>query len=1022
MSKAMPILLMLLLALSLFSSSFASVKAAAEEGMENAKQGFSNVDTPAFIVANGKSFAVLHRVWSPKLKNWGTWELAEFCPYSRMRLGKDFETWGYAYSVSEAYFGVRYTRDGITFFEWSNDFPNIEYADYEPKAPVVNINMSAPVDPEIRLSWVFFASEEDDGVVWGAEVTNLASSRLSDVKLYFNFDALINNKRSDFVWHEDKLAYTIERRELGIYVGISSWTPPDVHHHGLNTKQMIYNDALRNTTGRANVDSCGFEWTLGTLQPNESSKKVFLFITLGNDAEDVLRKVQEAKRKPPSQHLEFTRDFWSEWLGKASFESPDPYLNRMFDLSLMFSLMGIHRPSGAVIACMDGAHWMRWGGERPYSRWEFHPYYLHVWIRDLIFFSMEFDLLGYVEEARNALLFARNVQNPDGSFYTNYEVDGSVANTAPDETDQTALYVYGLYLHYCATGNMSFLEETWESIRRACVFLMSRQSSKGLIYGQASIHEWPGVSEGYEAWTQACGYAALKSGARMALVLGHLSEASEWEDAAERLRIGTCVHLWNSTMGSFCQRLFNGKQFMWADVKMLAPSLFFIPILNASDPKMMRTYDFLVQRLDDPYIGGIWRYERDAGEPTVPEKYNGGYGPWFIYTCWSALNRMAAGRVDEALKWIDWCKTHATAQGLFSEHISTSEWHYLFQNPANATRSYYGIGTFGGWFALTLASLFIKLTDHSGLTLRPIIPSYWDSMNLTFMYRGTTFTLNVRGHGFIDEIAIDDRLVQSLRIPSEFCDKGRHVVSISLNPSLKSPYIEDAPLLNIRYSSYNSEYDALNLELDAPYLSDQSIRAVSAEEPIVVYVNGIPSPQSKSLNILFHHVGWTYNETERRLYLKVRGSANPLNVTMMFGHSLDVKIVDHYDGALGGSIVTVYWLNGTRIRSQQTDDEGMAHFHHLRGGIYKIRAEYKGIHYESTVAVEAPIVKFTAKLEIIGFLFGMPVTKLAADFMLIIMMTFVVGYIFRRPVGSLFRKARSLKGIKGLKSRGAMQV
>ena len=1022
-AKTATFIIILVLVLSLSSDLYTPVKAVEEEPETNQyaiEQGFSEINTPAFITANGESVAVLHRVWSPKLKNWGTWELAELCPYSRMKLGRDSDSWGYAYSVSEAYFGVRYSKNAASFFEWSNDFPNIEYADYETRAPIVRINMSTPNEPDIRLSWVFFTSEEDDGAVWGVSVTNLAGVPLSDVTLYLNFEALINNKHSDFVWYENESAYVIERPDLDIYVCVSSWTPPVTHFHGLNTRQRIYNDILKNTTGRIHTESCGFEWKLGELSPEESSQMIYVFFALGDSTEDALEKSHVAKQKPPSQHYETTLSFWRDWLGKASLESPDPYLNKMFDLSLMFSLMGIHRPSGSVMACMDGTHWMRWGGEASYSRWEFHPYYLHVWVRDLVFFSMVFDLLGYVEEAKDALLFAKEVQNPSGSFYTNYEVDGSVANTAPDETDQTGLYVYGVYFHYCTINDIDFLEETWDSVQRACGFLMNRQNHQGLIYGQASIHEWPGVSEGYEAWTQTCSYAALESGARIAEILGHLSKASEWREAAERVRLGTLNYLWNSTINSFCQRLFNGKQYIWADIKMLTPSLFYVPIINATDSKMTLTYDFLLQRLNDPNIGGIWRYEKDAGDPVVPEQYNGGYGPWFTYTCWFALNKMASGEVDEAFEWIHWIKNHATAQGLFSEHISTSEWHYLFDNPANATRSYYGIGTFGGWIAYTLASPFIKITDHSGLTLQSSLPSYWDSMNLTFTYKDTLFTVRVKGQGYIDKIIIDDQPVQSLRIPDKYCDGGQHTVLITLTKyGLITPYIEEASLLSIQDSSYSYEEDVLSLKVNSSYLLDQSVEIISANKPVVVYVNGVPAPNSKSLNMLFHDVGWVYNETGLRLYLKIKASVNPIIVSSIFSYSLKVKTVDYNNNVLTDSIVTLYWLNGTKIQVQRSNSDGVAHLNRLQNGVYRIYVDHKGTVYESTVEIEEPVTDFTAKLEIVGFLFGIPITKLVVDLALIAMTVFVIVYIFKKQTINLFKKNDGLKklgkkmGVKG---------
>ena len=980
-----------------------------------ANQGFSNITTPSFIAANGKTMAVLSRAWSSKLSGWGPWELVDICPYSRWRLGLGNE--GLPYSVSEVYFGVRYSKNDISYFEWSNDFPNIDYADYVPGAPIIEINISTPTNPDIRISWTFFASEGDDGVVWGTSMTNLADIPLKDISLYLNFEAPINNQHCDFTWHKNESAYVVEKPNLGIYVSVSSWTPPAAHYAGLRTKKMIYNDSLMNTTGRTHTRSCGFKWSVGTLSPKESSQAFFLFIALGESPDDALNKVHEAKQKSPSQHYDVTEAFWKDWLGKASLDTSDSYLDRMFDLSLMFSLMGIHRPSGAVIACMDGTRWMRWGGEAAGTRWMFRPYYLHIWVRDLVFFSMVFDLLGYVDEARDTLYFAKSIQNPSGSFYTHYEVDKHVSNTWPNETDQTALYVYGVYSHYSATSDLVFLEETWDSVQRACGYLERMQNYSGLVYTQGSLHEWVGVSQGYEPWTQACSYAAFVSGSRIAKVLGQFSKASEWEAVSDRIRSGVLNHLWNSTINSFSERLHRGKQYTWADIKMLTPFLFYTPLLNASDWRMRFTYNYLLENLNDPEIGGIWRYQKDAGQPMVPERWNGGYGPWFTYTCWFALFKLANGEVDEAFEWILWCKEHATAQGLFSEHISTYLWDYLYQNPANATRSYYGVGTFGGWIAYTLASIFIRIADPSGLTLYPRIPSYWNSMNLTFTCKGTIFTTMIRGQGVIDKITIDGEAVQSLRIPDKYYDQGSHIILINLtSPTSISPYVEESPILNLQDASYSYDSDALNLEINAPYLLYSTIKIVSSKEPIVVYVNNIPAPRSQSLtSLLSHDVGWVYNSTEARLYVKVKASVNPITVSSIFSCSLTVNTVDHYNDALPNSVVTIYWPNGTQIQAQISNVEGYAHLRHLAKGAYNIRVEHKGGIYETSVKLETAATSLTAKLEIVGFFFGIPITKGEVDIALILMTALAAIYVFRRYRTPLKRIVCGLMKKPGLK-------
>ncbi len=1007
--KHATVLIILFLTLSLFSGGSFYIKGfeASDEKNGSLEGGFSEIQTPAFITANGRTVAVLQRVWSPKLKNWGTWELAELCPYSRWRLGSGNE--GLPYGLSEGYFGVRYSKNGSSYFEWSNDFPNIEYADYVSGTPIVRINMSTPIQPDLRITWTFFASEEVDGIIWGVSVTNLGNTTLDEVDLYLNFEALINNERCDFTWFQNESSYVISLHHKVIHVGVSSWTPPETHYAGTKTELKIYYDFIENITEPTKTTSCVFRWSIGSLVSKESSQTIFLFIALGNNINEVINKVQEAQSKTPSEHYSTTVNFWREWLKKSSLETPDPYLNRMYNISLLMSLMGIHRPTGAIMACMDGTRWMRWGGEEAGERWMFRPYYLHVWVRDLVFFSIVFDMLGYTDEAKDALYFAKSIQNPDGSFYTHYEVDKSISNTFPDETDQTGLYVYGVYFHYSATSDVSFLEEMWESVERACDYLMSMQNEQGLVYTQGSLHEWPGVSQGYEPWTQACSYAALKAGAQIAKILGYLSLASEWEEVADKVRQGTIDYLWNPSINSFCQRLHQGEQYTWADIKMLTPSLFYFPILNASDTKMRQTYNFLLKNLNDTTIGGIWRYQKESGQPRVPERWNGGYGPWPTYTLWFALYNFANGDVNLAYDWISWCKEHATAQGLLAEHISTYLWEYLYQNPANATRSYYGVGTFGSWIAYTLSSSFIKAVDHSGITLYPYIPSMYDSMNYSFTYKDSSFDIEIRGHGEINKIIIDGELIPSLKIPEKYFDQGSHSISINLTEASYSiPYLSESPYLNIQDAHYYTEQAALNLKINAQYLSNSVIKINSPKEPVIVYVNDVPYYSSKSLNgLLSHDVGWFYNTTEACLYVKVKASNNSIILSSQFGYSLSANIVDVYNDALSSSTVTLYWPNGTKIQTKESNEEGYIIFQLPSKGKYYLRVEHKGVTSNLTVDIETANTNLDVELEIIGFLLGIPLTQGMLDIVILLVTILSIIYVFRKYWFSLKMKQRS---------------
>ncbi|MFW6335227.1 MAG: hypothetical protein ACOC0W_08145 [Desulfosalsimonas sp.] len=94
--------------------------------------------------------------------------------------------------------------------------------------------------------------------------------------------------------------------------------------------------------------------------------------------------------------------------------------------------------------------------------------------------AMGLSICGYTKQARMAYQWLADRQLPDGSWYAAY-MNGQPLDTTRD-TNVTAYIAVGVYHYYLVTGDFLFLEQMWETVRRAIDFAVSLQAKTGEIY------------------------------------------------------------------------------------------------------------------------------------------------------------------------------------------------------------------------------------------------------------------------------------------------------------------------------------------------------------------------------------------------------------------------------------------------------------------------------------------------------------------------------------------------------------
>lgn len=120
--------------------------------------------------------------------------------------------------------------------------------------------------------------------------------------------------------------------------------------------------------------------------------------------------------------------------------------------------------------------------------------------------------------------------------------------------DGTPLYVLGVNHHARSTGDMNWLEDTYDRIASACRYILSQRDDRGLVYcdsegvGERGIVSWRNVISGYQisgAVTEInaeCA-AALRAMGHMAENIGRDEEGRFFREASEELTESLNRHL-----------------------------------------------------------------------------------------------------------------------------------------------------------------------------------------------------------------------------------------------------------------------------------------------------------------------------------------------------------------------------------------------------------------------------------------------------------------------------------------------
>jgi alpha,alpha-trehalase len=416
------------------------------------------------------------------------------------------------------------------------------------------------------------------------------------------------------------------------------------------------------------------------LSPGESFTTT-LIVAYGATPTEALRNWMEAE----ADGLEQAERFWADWLAQARpVSSGDPQLDDAYYRSLLALKLLCQEQTGAILAAPTASFPAVPGGG---DNWD----YRYAWLRDGYFIARCLDAAGLHGESRKFYDFALQFQEADGRWrQTLYTVDG--ANPAefevPDmagpggekpvrfgnaastqvQIDSEGNLLHGLRCHWQATGDLAFIRDRWEQIRRAAEAVLQTWAlpENGIWEIRERMGHW--------VYGKVLCAAGLQAAADMARALGAGADAARW--AAEAARIGQQVVAggWSEERQAYLQTYDDRSPL---DISALALSLW--GLLPADDPRLQATVaameaPFALPPLpaDRPYSTDTPAWGVRGGGLNIGgamARYDYAAVPFYLPTLWLARHHLRAGNRERALQLVRLCLSSATDLGLMAEHF-----------------------------------------------------------------------------------------------------------------------------------------------------------------------------------------------------------------------------------------------------------------------------------------------------------------------------------------------------------------
>jgi len=419
-----------------------------------------------------------------------------------------------------------------------------------------------------------------------------------------------------------------------------------------------------------------------------SSARVHYWIAAGMSNREALYIHKQVQDQGIDARIHKTAAWWQEWLQPSiDFAQGLPKDHQDLFLESMMIIKSQIDKRGAVMASTDTTM-------LNYSR----DAYAYSWPRDGANTIWPLVRLGYYQEAYRFFEFCQRGLHPGGYLMHKYRADGALGSSwhpyvhadgvvsPPIQEDETALVLFVFVQFYQLSKDSSLIKEFYHSMIRPMADWMSEFVDPISGLPKPSYDLWEQTFS-TSTYTTAVTYAALIAASELAIVAGEEANAVKWRTAAEDIQAAAHKHLFNQERQVFYRGINVIKGEIQYDAVLDVSSTysaFLFGLFDANSPEIQASIATIQTKFNTtPDSPGLPRSEDDDYRRTK-QGIAGNY--WYITTLWHAQYLIEKDNNEDALKILNWIKSHAMPTGMLSEQIDPVDGAFI--SPAPLTWSH----------------------------------------------------------------------------------------------------------------------------------------------------------------------------------------------------------------------------------------------------------------------------------------------------------------------------------------------
>lgn len=333
-------------------------------------------------------------------------------------------------------------------------------------------------------------------------------------------------------------------------------------------------------------------------------------------------------------------------------ENPDEEGHRLFTKSIEI-LKAAQLPTGGTTASLPGT---RYAG--------------HVYPRDHGYATRAFIVAEEMESAERAITYILSCElDQDGVMYQRYDEHGKNSSYKPPQIDGNAQTLLSLAEYIKATGKTELLRDKRTQIDMLLAGIKSKTAHfphGSLIYCINGIIEYSSFEAGYEIYTNAVSYRAIKE-------IAALMKNIKLDELAEKMKSGIESYLYYPSLQTFIPCLRREPDVSYV---LLANSKSFLAIVDhdifaVDDTRITSSLSYHLDQTRNKELGGYNRYH------FLMDRHNFGDGPWPMVMLRLAQYYNKIGdkeKVEECFTWVlNVAKNNLDQPDVLPEHVSTDK-------------------------------------------------------------------------------------------------------------------------------------------------------------------------------------------------------------------------------------------------------------------------------------------------------------------------------------------------------------